>query len=77
MVDVAGTVVYTYYKSKQANNIHPNNKCSHLYCLDIDECASSPCQSNGTCLDGIDSYTCNCASGFEGTNCETSMYYQA
>ena len=37
----------------------------------IDECASSPCQNGGTCVDDINSYSCNCDVGYEGTNCET------
>ena len=37
---------------------------------DIDECASSPCQNGGTCIDGINSHTCNCVPGHAGDNCE-------
>ena len=39
---------------------------------DINECASSPCQNGGTCSDLVNSYTCNCAGGFTGGNCQTS-----
>ena len=38
--------------------------------VDIDECDSNPCQNGGTCNDGINSYTCDCIPGFNGTNCE-------
>jgi hypothetical protein len=38
---------------------------------DVDECASSPCQYGGTCVDGINGYTCNCAPGYTGVKCET------
>ena len=38
----------------------------------IDECASSPCQNGGTCVDGVNEYSCTCAAGYTGTNCETS-----
>ncbi|XP_033634228.1 fibropellin-1-like [Asterias rubens] len=41
-------------------------------CID-DECSSSPCQNDATCVDGIDSYTCTCAAGFEGINCEIDI----
>ena len=40
--------------------------------LDTDECASDPCQNGGTCEDGENGYTCTCADGWEGDNCETS-----
>lgn len=37
--------------------------------IDIDECASQPCQNNGTCIDLINDYQCNCTDGFRGTTC--------
>ena len=42
-----------------------------IICLDIDECISNPCITNSTCIDGINSYTCECKEGFtgNGTNC--------
>jgi hypothetical protein len=40
-------------------------------CVDIDECASSPCYNNGTCTDSIsdpaipiDTYACTCVPGY-------------
>lgn len=40
-----------------------------LFNLDIDECASQPCQNNGTCIDLINGYQCNYTDGFNGTTC--------
>ena len=40
--------------------------------VDVDECASSPCQNGGTCLDQINSYNCSCVAGYNGSECETS-----
>ena len=42
-------------------------------CSDVDECASDPCQNGATCTDGIDSYSCSCAAGFSGSDCETGV----
>ena len=39
---------------------------------DIDECASTPCENDATCKDGVNSYTCECKDGFTGKNCEQS-----
>ena len=39
---------------------------------DIDECDSNPCQNDGQCVDGVNSYTCECSSGYSGINCEIS-----
>lgn len=33
----------------------------------IDECASAPCSNNGICIDGVNSYTCQCSPPFTGT----------
>ena len=41
-------------------------------CLDIDNCASWPCNNVGRCIDEIDSFTCQCFPGFTGVQCETS-----
>ena len=38
--------------------------------LDIDECQSEPCNNGGTCINGADSYSCNCTSGWEGSTCK-------
>ena len=46
-----------------------NNPYSNIF-IDIDECASSPCQNSGNCTDQINGYTCNCFHGYDGSNCE-------
>ena len=40
--------------------------------LDIDECASLPCENGGSCIDGVDIFTCECVDGYTGNQCETS-----
>ncbi|XP_035671967.1 fibropellin-1-like [Branchiostoma floridae] len=38
--------------------------------INIDDCASTPCQHGGTCKDQVSSYSCLCATGYGGENCE-------
>uniref|UniRef100_A0A8C6NCJ8 Uncharacterized protein n=1 Tax=Melopsittacus undulatus TaxID=13146 RepID=A0A8C6NCJ8_MELUD len=38
--------------------------------VNIDECMSTPCLNNGSCIDDISFYKCHCRRGFIGTNCE-------
>ncbi|XP_019616714.1 PREDICTED: neurogenic locus notch homolog protein 1-like [Branchiostoma belcheri] len=55
------------YGTDSANGAHYNNK--YALCADVDDCASSPC-ANGTCTDGVASYTCSCENGWTGNNCD-------
>ena len=41
-----------------------------IFSLDIDECSSSPCRNGGACIDAVNTYSCNCVSGYKGDNCE-------
>ncbi|XP_069349357.1 sushi, nidogen and EGF-like domain-containing protein 1 isoform X3 [Eulemur rufifrons] len=41
--------------------------------LDVNECASHPCQNGGTCTHGVNSFSCRCPAGFGGPTCETAQ----
>ena len=38
---------------------------------DIDDCFNVSCANGGTCIDEVEGYTCECAAGWNGTNCES------
>ncbi|CAC5407140.1 HMCN [Mytilus coruscus] len=38
--------------------------------IEINECASNPCQNQGRCVDHVLQYACVCAAGYTGKNCE-------
>ena len=40
--------------------------------VDIDDCVLEDCSGYGVCVDGVDSFTCVCKSGYTGTLCQTS-----
>ena len=40
-----------------------------LFLTDINDCADSPCQNNGTCTDLVNDYNCSCIPGYTGQNC--------
>ena len=46
---------------------------SVLLWIDIDDCLSSNCTNNATCLDHYVGYTCQCVAGFTGFWCETNI----
>ncbi|XP_056282449.1 protein jagged-2-like isoform X2 [Pseudoliparis swirei] len=44
------------------------------YCHEnINDCASSPCENGGTCIDGINSFQCFCPEGWEGHLCDADV----
>lgn len=45
-----------------------------LALLDIDECASSPCQHGGKCIDKRGDYECDCCTGWTGKNCDQCKF---
>ncbi|KAL3856929.1 hypothetical protein ACJMK2_011635 [Sinanodonta woodiana] len=44
-------------------------------CDDIPECASSPCQHEGTCIELINRYNCSCTIRYYGPNCENDLLW--
>ena len=37
----------------------------------IDDCLDISCGQNGTCIDGLNTYSCQCDRGFSGSQCDT------
>ena len=50
--------------------------CLLFSILEINECATHPCQ-HGTCTDGFNKYICVCEPSFAGVNCETSINFHS
>ncbi|KAK3101104.1 hypothetical protein FSP39_000952 [Pinctada imbricata] len=46
-----------------------------VFYKDINECASDPCQNNGSCTDMVKAYECSCEAGFNGTHCEIELVF--
>ena len=44
-----------------------------LCSVDIDECASEPCQNGGSCQDLRSGYACHCLAAFSGPNCRINV----
>ena len=40
---------------------------------DVDQCGAGLCLNGATCIDGDNSYSCNCPNGYSGTHCEKGM----
>lgn len=43
-----------------------NCSCEH----EIDECESNPCRHNGTCIDLLAAFKCECPDDYVGKQCE-------
>ena len=41
-----------------------------MYLLDIDDCGNISCLNGGTCIDGVNSFNCQCVKGYNGDRCE-------
>ncbi|XP_078598221.1 uncharacterized protein LOC144874190 [Branchiostoma floridae x Branchiostoma japonicum] len=39
-------------------------------CYDWDQCSPNPCENNGVCTDGVDSFTCACQDPYTGDRCQ-------
>src|SRR5690606_18200856 len=46
---------------------------SETECTPFDPCADHECQNGATCEPDGDDYSCDCADGFSGPNCETNI----
>lgn len=44
----------------------------HIF-LDSDDCNPNPCHNNGTCIDGVNWFRCQCAFGFIGPDCRINI----
>jgi hypothetical protein len=44
-----------------------------LFSLEINNCASNPCNNGGICLNAKDDYECACQGGFSGKNCDDEV----
>lgn len=49
----------------------------YYICLDTNECNFNPCQNNGTCVNSMGSYTCDCIDGWEDQNCEKGKCFDS
>ena len=45
-----------------------------LLVSDINECAPEPCKNGGKCVDGDNSYICNCVLPYRGDTCEEGKF---
>ena len=42
-------------------------------CQTVDNCVGVNCSGNGLCVNGMDSFMCNCSAGYNGSQCEMNI----
>ena len=59
----------------KGNIVHEEKQACNWYItiLDINDCATDPCQNGATCKDEVGRYTCICVPGHTGVLCETGI----
>jgi hypothetical protein len=63
----------TIFVSSEATNASKRPALEVCYTLPGDHCAAAPCKNGGTCSSTPDGYTCRCAPGYSGTNCDENI----
>jgi hypothetical protein len=41
--------------------------------VNINDCASAPCENDGQCEDGINDFRCTCEPGYTGKRCQHTV----
>ena len=60
-------MIVAVFKTKKANR--------SIFYITVNSCTKSPCKNGGACnVTGDDSYSCQCAEGFYGDNCEKGTH---
>ena len=76
--NIVKTVSIAQRKYTRRLAVNFQHRSSHAFALsllnfsvDLDDCVNHNCSNGASCMDGINSYSCNCSAGFTGLNCET------
>ena len=64
---------YIFHNIRLSLNVLVCNNVIFLL-VDIDDCFNIGCANGGTCVDGVNSYTCSCFPRFTGISCQSSSY---
>lgn len=71
-VNAATCLLWTACNADQIEDVAPTSS-NDRSCVAKDDCVGDPCANGGTCEDGFNAYTCNCASGFGGDTCDNPL----
>ena len=41
----------------------------------VDSCLSAPCENNGTCINSVNMFSCQCPAGYFGNNCQSGRKF--
>ena len=71
ILSLYGLCIYMIMKISGCLMIFFPDHCFSFLVSDIDYCINVTCKNGGSCVDGLDKYSCSCGAGFSGDHCET------
>ena len=73
--DSSHSCVYAHSGSKKWFGLEKCNASAFTFaCIrHISKCTNNSCHNGVTCADSVDHYTCHCAPGFTGSDCQTDI----